>query len=528
MSVSHEKDRYTVSTTTGCHVVADCEKVASKIWFDTPALDKEVIDKVVEIQLQTRSCDQGWVTFPGVGSWSWFDLVILESPEATEPKVKDGVALTGPKLTSQHDIFNALEVGNALAVRACAQFVGWENHATEGRLVLRLSDKGRAAQPQPDEFRFEYLGLVTKQISMLEETFDRYLNAATPAEAPPAYSLVRELLPTGPVRADQSAIAGEPPVRVMSLDGGGMTNDPNAKPSKYFQMIAGTSAGGLIAIMLGRLQMTVPECIQAYTRIAAQIFSANAVQKIWNYSKTGAYYTKDNFEKGLKSMIKHTGDEDAPMLDPDTTNQCKVFVVSGQSQDLSHTSAEQFRTYATKFPDTFANCAIWQAARATSAAPMYLPAITINGVEFVDGGLRFNNPSILLMGEVNAVFGVARHIGCFLTIGTGMQPKIKFDEQASNPLEVAQYLKTLAEAAIKVATDCETTHHLMRGLFYGRDDVYWRFNAGVRAGDDWAPMIALDDYEDMSKLVVLTETYLGGEIHRIEQCVVTFAGLNLA
>jgi len=71
------------------------------------------------------------------------------------------------------------------------------------------------------------------------------------------------------------------------------------------------------------------------------------------------------------------------------------FVVSGQSQDLNHTSAEQFRTYAVKFPDKFAGCAIWQAARATSAAPTYLPSISINGTEFIDGGIRFNNPSLL-------------------------------------------------------------------------------------------------------------------------------------
>ena len=44
-----------------------------------------------------------------------------------------------------------------------------------------------------------------------------YLNAATPADAPPAYSLVREMLPTGPLRADQAALADVSPLRVMAL-----------------------------------------------------------------------------------------------------------------------------------------------------------------------------------------------------------------------------------------------------------------------------------------------------------------------
>ncbi|KAK3312106.1 hypothetical protein B0H66DRAFT_570079 [Apodospora peruviana] len=37
-------------------------------------------------------------------------------------------------------------------------------------------------------------------------------------------------------------------------------------------MIGGTSTGGLIAIMLGRLQMTVDECIKAYTTISDEVF----------------------------------------------------------------------------------------------------------------------------------------------------------------------------------------------------------------------------------------------------------------
>jgi hypothetical protein len=37
-------------------------------------------------------------------------------------------------------------------------------------------------------------------------------------------------------------------------------------------MIGGTSTGGLIAIMLGRLQMTVDECIDAYTSLSDKVF----------------------------------------------------------------------------------------------------------------------------------------------------------------------------------------------------------------------------------------------------------------
>ncbi|KAG7289880.1 hypothetical protein NEMBOFW57_006257 [Staphylotrichum longicolle] len=73
-------------------------------------------------------------------------------------------------------------------------------------------------------------------------------------------------------------------LRLLALDGGGIRGlsslmilrrlmaavDPDAppKPCDYFDMIGGTSTGGLIAIMLGRLQMTIDECINAYTSLS--------------------------------------------------------------------------------------------------------------------------------------------------------------------------------------------------------------------------------------------------------------------
>jgi len=102
-----------------------------------------------------------------------------------------------------------------------------------------------------------------------------------------------------------------------------------------------------------------------------------------------------------------------------------------------------------------------------------------------------------------------------------MQPNIKLDEQPTNPFEVPGYLKALMQATIKVATDCETTHHLSQGFFTGRNGVYWRFNAGVKAGNDWAPMIALDDYQGIPRLETITKTYLQAQVTAVAQCAST-------
>ena len=44
------------------------------------------------------------------------------------------------------------------------------------------------------------------------------------------------------------------------------------KPQDIFGFIAGTSTGGLIAIMLGKLGMSLEECIAAYRQLSKDIF----------------------------------------------------------------------------------------------------------------------------------------------------------------------------------------------------------------------------------------------------------------
>lgn len=57
-------------------------------------------------------------------------------------------------------------------------------------------------------------------------------------------------------------------------------------------------------------------------------------------------------------------------------------------------NATHIRTYVNPAePGEFGGWSIWQAARATSAAPTYFPRMNIDGIDFLDGGLGFNNPT---------------------------------------------------------------------------------------------------------------------------------------
>lgn len=54
----------------------------------------------------------------------------------------------------------------------------------------------------------------------------------------------------------------------------GDSEDPHrdVEPHEIFELVAGTSTGGLIAIMLGKLGMTIEECIEAYHELSRTIF----------------------------------------------------------------------------------------------------------------------------------------------------------------------------------------------------------------------------------------------------------------
>jgi hypothetical protein len=74
------------------------------------------------------------------------------------------------------------------------------------------------------------------------------------------------------------------------------------KPCEYFDMIGGTSTGGIIAIMLGRLNMSVDDCIAAYEKLCPRVF-----EKRWTGKSLGRVLGRvDNrFDHGaLENAIK--------------------------------------------------------------------------------------------------------------------------------------------------------------------------------------------------------------------------------
>ena len=120
---------------------------------------------------------------------------------------------------------------------------------------------------------------------------------------------------------------------------------------------------------------------------------------------------------------------------------------------------ELFRTYSSLDEDPIVeDCTIWQAARATTAAPTFFKPAIIGNQTFIDGGMAHNNPTSLALREVARVFPNAR-LAYVLSFGTGKTGTISIPNkrcliQCMLPLDVITAIE-------KIATECESVHEMV-------------------------------------------------------------------
>ncbi|KFX92080.1 hypothetical protein O988_07432 [Pseudogymnoascus sp. VKM F-3808] len=269
-------------------------------------------------------------------------------------------------------------------------------------------------------------------------------------------------------------------------------------PADYFDMICGTSTGGLIAILLGRLRLSVPEAIDTYRLLAKQVFSERKGR-----GKDGTFKAS-NLEKAMKETIesklgKGHADDKMFMTDPVS---CKTFVCAVPAMHINN-QPRLFRTWSADENPGY-NCMIWEAARATSAAPTLFKRIYIGDAgieeEFIDAGLGCNNPVQYLVKEAIKEFGPDRKVDCIVSIGTG-KPKVSGFKapglfERVLPLELIGVLK-------KMATDSEAEASRMKDRFRNCPGLYHRLN--VERGLE---TVSLQEWEKLGEVKTHTEAYL--------------------
>ncbi|KAL1613498.1 hypothetical protein SLS54_010563 [Diplodia seriata] len=157
---------------------------------------------------------------------------------------------------------------------------------------------------------------------------------------------------------------------------------------------------------------------------------------------------------------------------------------------------------------------IWEAARATSAAPTYFDPMEVGKYELIDGGMGANNPLGWLWNEIVGVFGATRPTDCFLSIGTG----IPANEMLGNlgGTDWAK-IKEFMGAMASIATNTQITHILFGTLIkalapVAAEQKYWRLNLGQNGQDDkphenYDKLTEMDDSSQMNYIEELAKQY---------------------
>ena len=216
-------------------------------------------------------------------------------------------------------------------------------------------------------------------------------------------------------------LLGPGPKRILALDGGGLKgiltlgylealeqrlrqrhgNDPGFRLSDYFDLIAGTSTGAIIAACLA-LGMSVGEVLEKYQKLGRNVFSRDWLRQ----GVIRARYDKGRLESELKTVFGSDTTLGSDRLRTGLLVMAKRLDTGSPWPMSNNPKGKFFRNNdSTSHLISNADYPLWKVVRASTAAPTFFDPEEITIIEqpgmkpekgqFVDGGVSpFNNPSL--------------------------------------------------------------------------------------------------------------------------------------
>lgn len=213
-------------------------------------------------------------------------------------------------------------------------------------------------------------------------------------------------------RADRSS-DGSRPFQILSFDGGGLKGlFPAAVLAEieaqlhvsivdHFDLVAGTSTGGLIALALG-VGLTPAEIVEFYVNHGPTIFGRpRGISRWWR-----AKHKPDGLRAALTEVFG----------DRRLGSSAKRLVIPAYSLDLNDVHIFKTRHHERLTRDHTE--LMVDVAMATTAAPAFLPAFTLRNQRLVDGGVWANNPTLVAVAEARSMLGVPLEDMLVLSMGT--------------------------------------------------------------------------------------------------------------
>lgn len=208
-------------------------------------------------------------------------------------------------------------------------------------------------------------------------------------------------------------------ITILSLDGGGIRgiisciilryleellqqkDHPNAKLGDYFDMISGSSTGGILASVLlypddnKRAKYSIKKAFELYTEKGEDIFNVSLWESLVNpFGLFSERISQDNLERQLKDFFG----------DLELKDFIKPSLIT--SYDIENRKAKLFNTINAQ--QSQQNFLVRDVCRATSAAPTYFAPVQIKSkygqfFSLIDGGMFANNPALCAYAEARKI-----------------------------------------------------------------------------------------------------------------------------
>lgn len=283
-------------------------------------------------------------------------------------------------------------------------------------------------------------------------------------------------------------------VKVLSIDGGGIRGIipamvlsriealTNKRTSDMFDLIAGTSTGGIIALGLttpdinGEARYSAEDLLEMYEEYGSKIFH----RSVWKKIGSGWSLLEEKYStKGLEEVLNEYF-EDTRLRDALTNLIIPGYEIEGRFPWFFRSIRAQASEHY-DFPMS-------QVARAASAAPTYFEPEKIVSTDMVDyyalidGGVFANNPGMCAYVEAKTMFPEVDDV-LIVSLGTGELTR-RIDYEKAKDWGIAQWAHPILNVVFDGVSD--TIDYQLKKLLPHRDfqQRYFRFQCRLDSGDD--------------------------------------------
>ncbi|KIM19665.1 hypothetical protein M408DRAFT_31025 [Serendipita vermifera MAFF 305830] len=302
-------------------------------------------------------------------------------------------------------------------------------------------------------------------------------------------------------------------LRLVSLDGGGirgfsqleilrnimhrlnwdMKSDGSntcTLPYKLFDLIGGSGTGGLIAIFLTKLRMSVEEVSDEFCTITEEVYKQDGLIPSERTDKLRRCMEDLMMRRGFPIHMK--------LMDETQTDGCAGFVVVSLRSNIE--TKVCLRTYLVRNQPPSSITVVEAVLASCATQPGFAPVSfgeRYRKREYVGAGIGANNPVLEVIGEAYSLFGGSSTVASLLSLGTGHPGTISWPSNGGD-LDPYKLMRDMMN-------DCEQRSQEMEERI-GRAGIYSRFSVEQGMQNDHPGQTA-----DPGWITTQTESYLSGQ-----------------